>query len=157
MTARPTEGGGHGQGVGAATRRGSVVGSLPSLAPGAPRFRSLVALGLLGACAGAGPWAEEPSPQSPAPQEAVSYSLGYQLGDDLATLERLGTPPDLKAVLRGISDALAGTVPSVGVAEMGRTLDELRQKGADRAGEAKGQSYEDRVTAARPGRLVRFN
>lgn len=78
----------------------------------------------------------------------ANYSLGYQLGRDLATLERLGTPPDLGVILKGISDGLAGAEPGAGAQAMNQALSDLRQRGADQAAETKGARFEARTTSA---------
>lgn len=134
--------------------RVSPIGAVTGIRQWRARFAiraSGLGLSVLGAVAlcGTEAWAADTQQvQSPGPGEWASYySLGYQLGRDLATLKRLGMSPDLESILKGLSDGLAGVDPSVGVQAMNRTLAELRQNGAEGA-RTKSKSFEDRATDA---------
>ncbi len=111
-------------------------------------MKSLIAVGLCGAAVWGGVWAGEAPAPLVTPQATVNYSLGYQLGRDLATLQGLGTTPDLAAILKGMSDALAGAEASVSAQAMSQALADLRQQGTGQAAEAKGRGFEARKTGA---------
>ncbi len=121
----------------------------------ATRARLLGALFYVCVVGGAGaleapdaPVASDPPADPGAPQATASYSLGFQLGSDLAALKRLGRVTDLEAVLKGLSDAMAGVEPAVSAQEMGAALEELRQRGAPPKPEAKTPSFDDQTTRA---------
>lgn len=111
-------------------------------------MKSLVAVGLCGAAVWAGVWAGETSAPSVTPQATVNYSLGYQLGRDLATLKGLGTTPDLAAIIKGMSDALAGAEASVSAQAMSQALADLRQQSTGQTTEGKDRGFEARKTSA---------
>jgi FKBP-type peptidyl-prolyl cis-trans isomerase FklB len=124
-------------------QRGLVPGDAPSPWP---RLRQ-VAVGVCAACL----WpltqaADAPTEVAPASATA-NYSIGYQLGADLATLNRLGIDTHLEAVLRGLSDALAGATPPVSPAEMAQMLAGLRDRAAAQ-GRLGAKTYEGYTTRA---------
>ena len=59
--------------------------------------------------------------------DIVSYSIGYQVGDDF---RRQGIEIDPELIVKGVLDALADTEPLMTPAEMQRTLTELKQQAA---------------------------
>jgi len=67
-------------------------------------------------------WAAGP-PEGPAAR--ASYSLGHQIGVDLA---REGREVDLEALRRGLEDALAGRAPALGDAERNALLLGLKRR-----------------------------
>ena len=132
---------------------------------GGPGLKRLLSAAVLGFCVWGGVfgtlWAGD-TPEAPdapvtsaapvdepeTPQATASYSLGFQLGSDLAALKRLGRVPDLEAVLKGLSDAMAGVAPAVGAQEMGTALEELRRNGAPQEGPAHAASPDEKTTQA---------
>lgn len=85
----------------------------------------LSAVLLLGASSGPGP--ENPT-------DRASYSLGHQIGRDLAAQ---GSRLDLEAMRQGLRDGLSGSGPALDPAAMQRVLAELKRRidSADRARE----------------------
>jgi len=57
-------------------------------------------------------------------QAKVSYSIGYQIGQDLQTR---GLPADPQAVARGMSDALSGSEPLLDDAQRQATMQKVQQ------------------------------
>jgi FKBP-type peptidyl-prolyl cis-trans isomerase FklB len=63
-------------------------------------------------------------PELASETDRISYSLGHQLGRDL---QRQGVQADMKAILRGLEDGLAGETPLLPAGEMETLLKALKQ------------------------------
>lgn len=77
------------------------------------------------------PWqpaaAEDTATAALGESERTHYSIGYEVGGYLASLEESSeTGIDLKGVLKGMLDALSGSEPLVSAAERRATLERLR-------------------------------
>jgi FKBP-type peptidyl-prolyl cis-trans isomerase FklB len=86
-----------------------------------PLFAALLQTGLC-VCA----WAGEDAPaalQSEA--DRLNYSVGYRVGSDL---KAQGAEVEAEMLVRGIADALSGTVPALSAEEMWTSLAALQQK-----------------------------
>jgi FKBP-type peptidyl-prolyl cis-trans isomerase FklB len=64
-------------------------------------------------------------PEIDGPADRVGYSLGHQIGEDL---KRQTVDIDADAMLRGLSDALAGADPSIPEEEMNALLVDLKKR-----------------------------
>jgi FKBP-type peptidyl-prolyl cis-trans isomerase FklB len=73
----------------------------------------------------------------------LSYSVGYQVGDDF---RRQGLRIDPELVVKGVLDALADTEPLMTSAEMQRTLTELKQQAAATAKRQREERADENLT-----------
>jgi len=73
----------------------------------------------------AAPAQAEPSPDLDGPAGRASYSLGYQVGQDLA---RQGVALDRPALVRGLTDGRSGAEPLMTAQEMSALLAGLKHK-----------------------------
>ncbi|MBS1191322.1 MAG: hypothetical protein H6R10_3114 [Rhodocyclaceae bacterium] len=78
-----------------------------------------------GACLGAGAWAAGSGADLASETDRVSYALGYQIGGDF---KRQQVDLNSAAVVRGMADAQAGSVPLMTEEAMRGTLMELKRK-----------------------------
>jgi FKBP-type peptidyl-prolyl cis-trans isomerase FklB len=76
----------------------------------------------------------------------ISYSLGYQIGDDF---KRQKVEMVAEAVVQGIQDALSGAEPKMPAAEMNATLTQLKQKIVNDQKKRKVEQELERVAAGK--------
>lgn len=113
--------------------------------PRPPRVALRYVLGGLALFVGPALWASEVAdPTSPA-SERAGYSAGYQFGRNLDGLAKDGAKIDLKAVFRGVLDALSGAEPSYSAGEMQAALDALAKAGGDAAARQPGDTTSPRA------------
>jgi FKBP-type peptidyl-prolyl cis-trans isomerase FklB len=111
-------------------------------------MKRIAVIVLLGASVWTGAWAADVPVQSGSDADKANYSVGYQLGSDIEALQRLGMDPSLAAILKGMSDALAGSPPSISAAEMSKTLADLRQAKQQRPSRTSFQENQTRAFTA---------
>lgn len=102
----------------------------------------------LAAALAGGARAADPAPSAPqTAQERATYSLGYQMGQDLKA-QGVEVRPD--ALRRGAADALEGAEPRLRPDEMRRTLLELKRRITSQAAlESRRQGARERAEAQR--------